>query len=129
MDRIWIGVSLIACAATCSCARQTPTSPAPPAAGATNVVIVDIAEINGPYSFFPSPATFKAGQTVLWRNDDGVTHHVQFDDRSIDTGTLAPGTLSQPMNVRVGTYPYHCTIHPSMVGTITVAAGQAGPGS
>jgi plastocyanin len=45
---------------------------------------------------------------------------VVFDDDSIDAGTLAPDTLSQPMTVAAGTWTYHCSIHPSMTGTVTV---------
>ena len=58
-----------------------------------------------------------SSQTVVWRNRDTVTHHVVFDDNAIDTGTLAPGTLSQPMTIGAGTWNYHCSIHPTMVGT------------
>ena len=95
-----------------------PTSSLP----ARNLTI-DIAEINGPYSFYPSPARMGFEQMVVWRNDDTVTHHVVFDDMSIDTGTLAPGTLSQPFAVRPGTWTYHCAIHPTMVGSMTVGMG------
>jgi plastocyanin len=96
----------------------SPAAPTPdaPATGAR----IDIAEINGPYSFYPSPATVRADQIIVWRNLDTVTHHLVLDDGSIDTGTLAPGTLSQPETVGLGTKTYHCTIHPSMVGTVIV---------
>ena len=39
------------------------------------------------------------------------------DCRSIDTGNLDPGAFSSPMSL-AATGPYHCTIHPVMVGTI-----------
>jgi plastocyanin len=97
---------------------STPTAPSPPA----QVVTVDIAEINGPYSFFPNPVMVGSDQSVIWRNSDIVTHHVVFDQDSIDTGTLAPGTLSQPMAIRAGTWSYHCSIHPAMVGSVTVTS-------
>jgi len=83
-------------------------------------VTIDIAEVNGPYSFFPSPMTVGSDQIIVWRNMDTLTHHVVFDDRSVDTGTLAPGTLSQPIALSPGTRTYHCAIHPTMVGSITV---------
>jgi plastocyanin len=87
--------------------------------------MIDVAEINGPYSFFPSPVTVQPGQSVLWRNTDTVTHHIVFDDGSVDTGTLAPGTLSQPKTIGGSGGSYHCTIHPSMVGLITVGSAMA----
>ena len=96
----------------------TPTAPTVPPPQVT----VDVAEINGPYSFYPSPAMVQSDQTVVWRNFDTVTHHVVFDKGSIDTGTLAPGTLSQPMAIGAGTWTYHCSIHPTMVGSVTITA-------
>jgi plastocyanin len=83
---------------------------------------IDVAEINGPFSFYPSPAMAAAGQIIVWRNTDAVAHRVVFDDIAVDTGTLAPGTLSQPVTVTQGTWNYHCSIHPEMVGSVTVAA-------
>ena len=79
-----------------------PTGPPPQ-------VTVGVAEINGPYSFYPSPVMVQSDQMVVWRNFDTVTHHVVFDKGSIDTGTLAPGTLSQPMAIGEGTWSYHCS--------------------
>jgi plastocyanin len=118
-----IGMVLATAAAVSACTgangvSPTPTAPPP----ASPVVTVDVAEINGPYSFYPSPVTAGSGQAVVWRNFDTVTHHVVFDENGIDTGTLAPGTLSQPMTIGAGTWNYHCSIHPSMVGSVTVTS-------
>jgi len=98
----------------------TPTAPS------TNFVI-DVAEINGPYSFYPSPATARSEQVIVWTNSDRVRHHVVLDDLSVDTGTLEPGTRSQPIMVGPGTWGYHCAIHPSMVGSVTVTASAGTP--
>jgi plastocyanin len=59
---------------------------------------------------------------VVWRNVDRVTHRVVLNNGSLDTGDLAPGASSQPMSINTGGGPYHCSIHPSMVGTIVAAA-------
>ena len=99
-------------------AGATPTTPTP----VSQVVTVDVQEINGPFSFYPSPAMVGSDQRVVWRNSDAVIHRMVLDAGSIDTGTLAPGTLSQPMAIGAGTWSYHCTIHPEMVGTLTVTA-------
>jgi plastocyanin len=118
-----IGIVLAICAAASACGPSsqvpaTPTAPTGPAI--SHIATIDIAEVNGPYSFYPSPATIQSGQTVVWLNADTVTHHLVFDDGSLDTGTLAPGTLSQPTTKGVGTWGYHCTIHPTMVGKVVV---------
>jgi len=119
------GLTLLAsvCAAGCSSKEQTnPAAPTPTPPPAT--LTIDIAEMNGPNSFYPSPAGVAAGQTVLWRNDDRLTHHVVFDDLPVDAGSTAPGTSSQPLTIAAGTWSYHCAIHPSMVGTVTVAGSD-----
>ena len=64
---------------------------------------------------------------MAWRNSDNTTHHMVLDDGSVDTGTLAPGTVSQPFGIGGGTRTYHCTIHRSMVGSINGSAAPAPP--
>jgi plastocyanin len=54
---------------------------------------------------------------VVWHNVDTVTHRVVFNDGELDTGNLAPGAFSAATSL-VAVGPYHCSIHPSMVGTI-----------
>jgi plastocyanin len=101
----------------------TPTpTPAPTPAPPSGVVTISVVIENGAQSFSPNPATLPAGQTVVWRNIDRVTHRVVLNDGSLDTGDLAPGASSQPMSINTGGGPYHCSIHPSMVGTIVPAA-------
>ena len=101
-----------------------PTTPAPtptptptPTPGA---VTINVVAINGAQSFSPNPATLPAGQMVVWHNIDSITHRVVLNDGSLDTGNLDPGTSSQPMAITVPPAgdPYHCSIHPVMVGTI-----------
>jgi plastocyanin len=89
------------------------------------VVAINVVGINGAQSFSPNPATLPAGQMVVWHNIDSITHRVVLNDGSLDTGNLDPGTSSQPMaiNVPAAGDPYHCSIHPVMVGNIVPAAG------
>lgn len=96
--------------------------PSPSPAPSPNVVTINIVAENGAQSFTPNPATLPAGQMVVWRNVDNTTHRVVLDNGSVDTGNLAPNASSQPMSVNNAGGPYHCTIHPSMVGTINPAA-------
>jgi plastocyanin len=104
-------------------AAVTPTTPtpAPPAtprpAPASTVVTIDVIGINGSQSFSPNPATVRPGQTVVWRNVDSVRHRMVLNTGSLDTGDLAAGASSQPIAINAGG-GYHCSIHPSMVGTI-----------
>ena len=50
---------------------------------------------------------------------DTVTHHVVLNDGTLDTGNIAPGAFSGPMTL-MAVGRYHCSIHPSMVGSLTV---------
>jgi plastocyanin len=110
-------VVLALAAAGCGGYVSGPTQPdasAPPPAGA---IVINIVAERGAQSFSPDPATVPSGQIVVWHNVDNTTHHVVLDNRGIDTGDIAPGAFSAPMTLTtVG--PYHCTIHPAMVGSI-----------
>ena len=107
-------LALSACGGSTSSSPTSPTGTSAPPAGAT---IIDVVRENGAQSFSPNPATVPAGQMVVWHNVDTVTHRVVLNDGTLDTGNIAPGAFSAPMTLRaVG--PYHCSIHPSMIGTI-----------
>jgi plastocyanin len=85
---------------------------------AADAITIDVVAINGAQSFSPNPASVPAGRLVVWRNVDRETHRVVLNDGSVDTGNLAPGMSSSPMPI--GTPgPYHCRIHPEMVGSVT----------
>ena len=95
-----------------------PTASSPPPAGAT---VINIVGINGAQSFAPNPSSAPAGQLVVWHNVDTVTHRVVFNDGELDTGNIEPGAFSTAMGL-VAPSPYHCSIHPPMIGAIV--AGQ-----
>jgi plastocyanin len=70
-------------------------------------------------SFSPDAATVQVGQAVVWHNADSIAHTATGTD--FDTGTIGPGQDSGPVTLSTdGSRPYHCTIHPSMTGTLTV---------
>ena len=100
-----------------SSGNGNPIGPTPPPSG-SGVVTINVVAINGAQSFSPNPATVPDGQMVVWHNVDNVTHRVVLNDRSVDTGDLAPGTSSQAMALRAGDGQYHCSIHPVMIGSV-----------
>jgi plastocyanin len=99
-----------------------PTGDTPPPNGA---IVIDIVAENGDRSFSPNPATVPAGSTVVWHNVDRQTHHVLLNDRGVDTGNIAPGAYSQAMTLTTPG-PYHCTIHPDMIGVTQNAQSTGG---
>lgn len=62
----------------------------------------------------------KPGATVEITNDDGTAHTVTADDGSFDVRVDGGGTGSFVAPTAPGTYSFHCSIHSSMTGTLTV---------
>lgn len=111
-----IALPLLALAACGADYNPTPTGPG--AAPPLNAIVIDIVAIRGAMSFSPNPSTVQAGQMVVWHNLDSTTHRIVLDNGRLDAGTVGPGAFSAAMTLPAPG-PYHCTIHPEMVGTIT----------
>jgi len=85
--------------------------------------------ING-FAFMPASVSVTAGSTVTWtQNQSGVMHTVTADNGSFDSGALATGRTFSMTFSTAGTFAYHCSIHPSMHGTVTVTAAAAPAGN
>jgi plastocyanin len=72
-------------------------------------------------TFAPQPASVKSGATVTVKNTDDLAHTVTSDDATSFNITINPnstGTFTAPS--KAGTYKFHCNIHSSMHGTLTV---------
>jgi plastocyanin len=72
------------------------------------------------FSFAPAQLSVKVGTTVTWTNQDSAAHTVAADDGSWTSGDLAKGQAFTHTFDKAGTFAYHCGVHPSMKGTITV---------
>ncbi len=117
--------------ATCwSCGGGSTSAPVAPAPPATTTASISIMGINGAQSFSPNPAGISQGQTIVWQNKDSAnTHRIVADDGSFDAGTTMPGATSAPVLLKTSAVSYHCTTHPSMVGSINMSTQPApGPG-
>jgi plastocyanin len=100
-----------------ACGSSTPSAPTVAAADITISIVGD--RTNQSYS--PNPTTMRVGQTVAWKNNDTTTHDATQDASRFATGTLNAGATSTPVPMSTaGTFTYHCTIHPGMVGTLVV---------
>ena len=78
------------------------------------------------FAFSPSTMVVHTGTTITWKNADSVAHTVTETDgrQGPDSASLDPGQSYSFTFKDVGTYHYHCSIHPEMTGTITVTATQ-----
>src|SRR3954469_6676977 len=103
------------CAAACG-SSWTPTAPT----AAADVTISMVGD-RAAQSYSPNPTTVRTGQTVAWKNNDTAPHDATQDASRFATGVVNAGATSSPITMSTaGTFTYHCTIHPGMVGTIVV---------
>ena len=70
------------------------------------------------FAFSPSTATVKAGDTVTFTNNDSAPHNVKIDGKEL--GVQNQGESKTWTATKAGSFPFSCTIHPSMTGEITV---------
>jgi len=98
------------------CKKSSKDTPAPVTAtpGANEVFIQNTA-------FSPSSITVAVNTTVKWTNKDNLSHTVTSNTALFDSGIIGPssGTYSHQFTT-AGTFPYHCSIHSSMNGTVIV---------
>jgi plastocyanin len=120
-----VGPLLLVAAVAINAASCNGTGPsaygasASTAATATAATATNAATIRG-FSFQPDVVKIKVGAKVTWTNDDTVAHTVTGDTNSFASGNLQPGGSFSFTFTRPGTYAYHCSIHPSMHGSVVV---------
>lgn len=88
-----------------------------------DIIIVSGAETKGAAAYDPNPTVVSLAThaKVIWANDDASQHTVTADDGvSFDSGNVNSGEAYSHTFVATGTYAYHCTLHPTMVGTLVV---------
>jgi plastocyanin len=74
------------------------------------------------FLFVPASVHVKAGASVAWVNCEptNIPHTSTSDGAGWESGTLAPNEAYVRTVPTVGTYPYHCLIHPNMQATVVV---------
>jgi plastocyanin len=74
------------------------------------------------FAFSPADITVKMGTAVTWTNTDSVDHTVTETDGKTgpQSQDLAKGQSYSFTYNAVGTYKYHCSVHPDMIGVVTV---------
>ena len=123
--RIIIAVALLGiygCGSTTSAPTTTTTQTggSSPNVTGTPVSIVRGSSVLTTTAYSPNPVTVAVGGSVTWVNNDTVTHTSSANGGTWNSGAIAPGGAFTMTFATAGTYPYHCTIHPGMTGTVTV---------
>ncbi|MGI8610208.1 MAG: cupredoxin domain-containing protein [Candidatus Dormibacteria bacterium] len=110
-----------------SSAASVPSASAPAASApatasggsTTSVKIVADATNGGAYN--PGSVSVAVGGTVEWTwEDDSASHTVTAEDGKFDSGLQSKGQKFSQTFKAAGTYKYKCSVHPQMLGTVTV---------
>jgi plastocyanin len=102
----------------CSGGSASTTTPATtaPAAGGSSSAGPTVVEKG--FAFEPATLDVKVGDTVTFKNEDSAPHNVKIDGKEL--GMQDPGASVSWTAEKAGSFPYTCTIHPSMNGQIVV---------
>jgi plastocyanin len=68
----------------------------------------------------PRTLTVSRGDVVEWKNVDILPHNVRQDRRAFSSRDLPPGASFHWTARKRGAFPYKCTLHPEMTGTLVV---------
>jgi len=96
-----------------ACGESTPSAP-PPVSESPTVTIADM-------RFTPDHVTIEEGDAVTWVWEDGdISHDVSGD--GFESEIQSEGSFTHTFD-DAGSYPYVCTLHSRMKGTVTVVEG------
>jgi len=70
------------------------------------------------FAFSPAETTVKVGDVVTFVNEDSAPHNVSIDGAEL--GMQNQGDSVTWTAAKAGSFPFSCTIHPTMTGTLTV---------
>jgi plastocyanin len=122
-----VAATLATAAALAACGGTQPATAVP--AGPTQAAVcsdstaattVDATVADFAWS---QPINAKVGDVITWTNSDTAAHGVATDDGKCKMSqNIAGGGGKQSLVFNVaGTYPFTCTVHSNMKGTITIS--------
>jgi plastocyanin len=139
MARIRITLLALSLGLAGACGSYTAPSnsqnPPPPAAMTNDINVVIGASGLTTTAFSPNPKVVSLGGnssvSVRWVNQDitggnyaggtATVHNITSDNGAFAASGALGGNATYSIALSTaGSYPYHCSIHPNMVGTITV---------
>jgi plastocyanin len=72
------------------------------------------------FSFGPTTLTVAVGATVTWTNRDDIPHTIVSTEKVFKSKVLDTDEKFSFTFAKAGTYPYFCSIHPKMTGSVVV---------
>ena len=109
------GLSLFGCQQGYTSTPASTNGGAPQTTGSGTATVT----ISG-FAFSPATSTVAVGTSVTWVQEDSVPHTIVADNGGFESTKLSKGQSWSHTFSTAGTYPYHCSIHPSMKGKIVV---------
>jgi len=116
--------------ATSNATSNTTAAPAPAGPPGAPLTILEGSSVQGSPSYDPAALTVKKGDKITVTNKDTLPHTVtsgtgptdpnsakQFDTSILEAGATAD---IETTNINPGEYPFHCTVHPYMLGKLVV---------
>jgi plastocyanin len=88
--------------------------------GLTPALAADSAVTITNFAFAPAETIVAVGDKVVFKNGDDTIHSVFADDGSFHSPALDTGDEFTVTFAKVGTFAYHCGLHPFMQGKIMV---------
>ncbi|MEO8333675.1 MAG: plastocyanin/azurin family copper-binding protein [bacterium] len=114
--------SIAALVTSCGGSTSTGTSnsiPTIPSTPATPVATTSVTLQNTAFS--PANIQVAAGAVVTFTNNDAISHNVTFSSATVgSTGNYTSGSKTLTMPAAIGDYPFRCTLHAGMTGTVAV---------
>jgi cytochrome c oxidase subunit 2 len=111
---------------------QAPNATSAAAAGSPGapLTILEGSSVQGSPDFDPDPLTVKKGDKITVTNKDTLPHTVTSGTgptdpnsaKQFDTSIIEPAATAdiETTNLNPGDYPFHCTVHPYMMGKLVV---------
>ncbi len=113
--RLWLAIAVLSLGVLGGGGWARAAAPA-----TARVQINDVDPNAKQWHFEPRDVSIRPGTTVIWHNAGKQSHTVTADDKSFDSGDVAPGQDWQRTFSGAGDFVYHCTPHPWMKATIHV---------
>ena len=120
-----VGTALVlaGCGSTSGDGSSQSCTPKGAGSGTAAQVVKVVNNPSGTGKYDPQTVSVKTGDTVEWDfQDSALTHSVTSDDNTtFDSCLQSQGAKFQMTFSTAGTFPYHCSIHADMTGTVKVS--------
>lgn len=118
---LFLAAGIVGCGSSSSSTAPTGSN----SSGGTTTTGSPVSIVNGASvltttAYNPNPISVSVGGTVTWTNNDRTTHTSSADGGGWNSGNIAPGASFSHTFPAAGSFPYHCAIHPGMVGVVNV---------